>query len=128
MTDPPIDDTEAREQDAPGTTDAKHRAPVHGHTGDVLSHKALSDSRARTGYRWGARESPCPWKYVTLRHISSQLCHSFRTTPVASAVFSISILSLGSAKNRPITVTDVQSDPAKNNLANQKKTNCLITN
>eukprot|EP00962_Isochrysis_galbana_P020873 scaffold6128_cov147-Isochrysis_galbana.AAC.1 len=34
MTDPPIDDTEAREQDAPGTTDAKHRAPVHGHTGD----------------------------------------------------------------------------------------------
>eukprot|EP00962_Isochrysis_galbana_P000192 scaffold49_cov115-Isochrysis_galbana.AAC.7 len=44
MTDPPIDDTEAREQDAPGTTDAKHRAPVHGHTGDVPSDKALSDS------------------------------------------------------------------------------------
>eukprot|EP00962_Isochrysis_galbana_P013154 scaffold3762_cov118-Isochrysis_galbana.AAC.1 len=44
MTDPPTDDTEAREQDAPGTTDAKHRAPVHGHTGDVPSHKALSDT------------------------------------------------------------------------------------
>eukprot|EP00962_Isochrysis_galbana_P044038 scaffold16943_cov121-Isochrysis_galbana.AAC.1 len=29
---------------------------------------------------------------------------------VASAVFSIFILSLGAAKNRPITVTDVQSD------------------
>eukprot|EP00962_Isochrysis_galbana_P058759 scaffold31970_cov106-Isochrysis_galbana.AAC.1 len=29
---------------------------------------------------------------------------------VASAVFSISILSLGSAKDRPITDTDVQSD------------------
>eukprot|EP00962_Isochrysis_galbana_P028825 scaffold9150_cov120-Isochrysis_galbana.AAC.6 len=46
MTDSPIDDTVAREQDAPGTTDAKHRAPVHGHTGDVPSHKhkALSDN------------------------------------------------------------------------------------
>eukprot|EP00962_Isochrysis_galbana_P034155 scaffold11526_cov121-Isochrysis_galbana.AAC.2 len=45
MTDPSIDDdTEAREQDAPGTTDAKHRAPVHGHTGGVPSHKALSDT------------------------------------------------------------------------------------
>eukprot|EP00962_Isochrysis_galbana_P008919 scaffold2489_cov110-Isochrysis_galbana.AAC.2 len=30
--------------------------------------------------------------------------------PVASAVFSIFILSLGAAKFRPITVTDVQSD------------------
>eukprot|EP00962_Isochrysis_galbana_P034596 scaffold11731_cov119-Isochrysis_galbana.AAC.9 len=35
MTDPPSDDTEAREQEAPGTTDAKHRAPLHGHTGAV---------------------------------------------------------------------------------------------
>eukprot|EP00962_Isochrysis_galbana_P006597 scaffold1764_cov139-Isochrysis_galbana.AAC.2 len=44
MTDPSIDDdTEAREQVAPGTTDAKHQAPVHGHTGGVPSHKALSD-------------------------------------------------------------------------------------
>eukprot|EP00962_Isochrysis_galbana_P009648 scaffold2693_cov139-Isochrysis_galbana.AAC.1 len=43
MTDPPIDDTVAREQDAPGTHDAKRQAPVHGHTGDVPSHKALSD-------------------------------------------------------------------------------------
>eukprot|EP00962_Isochrysis_galbana_P042642 scaffold16010_cov110-Isochrysis_galbana.AAC.1 len=51
MTDPSIDDTEAREQDAPGTTDAKHRAPVHGHTGDVPSDKALSDrgAAARAG-------------------------------------------------------------------------------
>eukprot|EP00962_Isochrysis_galbana_P042651 scaffold16013_cov153-Isochrysis_galbana.AAC.1 len=49
MTDSPIDDTEAREQDAPGTTDAKHRAPVHGHTGDVPSDKALSDSCAVGG-------------------------------------------------------------------------------
>eukprot|EP00962_Isochrysis_galbana_P051213 scaffold22588_cov122-Isochrysis_galbana.AAC.1 len=47
MTDPPTDDTEAREQDAPGATDAKHRAPVHGHTGDVPSHKALSDTHGR---------------------------------------------------------------------------------
>eukprot|EP00962_Isochrysis_galbana_P029822 scaffold9601_cov123-Isochrysis_galbana.AAC.3 len=35
MTDPPTDDTEAREQDAPGTNGAKHRAPLHGHTGAV---------------------------------------------------------------------------------------------
>eukprot|EP00962_Isochrysis_galbana_P027474 scaffold8631_cov108-Isochrysis_galbana.AAC.14 len=43
MTDPPIDDTQAREQDAPGTNDAKQRAPVHGHTGGVPPDKALSD-------------------------------------------------------------------------------------
>eukprot|EP00962_Isochrysis_galbana_P016392 scaffold4687_cov117-Isochrysis_galbana.AAC.12 len=43
MTDPPIDNTQAREQDAPGTHDAKRRAPVHGHTGDVPPDKALSD-------------------------------------------------------------------------------------
>eukprot|EP00962_Isochrysis_galbana_P026584 scaffold8259_cov146-Isochrysis_galbana.AAC.1 len=43
MTDPPIDHTQAREQDAPGTHDAKRRAPVHGHTGDVPHDKALSD-------------------------------------------------------------------------------------
>eukprot|EP00962_Isochrysis_galbana_P056410 scaffold28361_cov129-Isochrysis_galbana.AAC.1 len=48
MTDPPTDDTEAREPDAPGATDAKHRAPVHGHTGDVPSHKALSDTAGCT--------------------------------------------------------------------------------
>eukprot|EP00962_Isochrysis_galbana_P012378 scaffold3499_cov117-Isochrysis_galbana.AAC.11 len=35
MTDPPIDDTQAREPEAPGTNGAKQRAPVHGHTGDV---------------------------------------------------------------------------------------------
>eukprot|EP00962_Isochrysis_galbana_P033831 scaffold11386_cov129-Isochrysis_galbana.AAC.1 len=29
MTDPPIDNTQAREQDAPGTHDAKRPAPVH---------------------------------------------------------------------------------------------------
>eukprot|EP00962_Isochrysis_galbana_P015050 scaffold4311_cov124-Isochrysis_galbana.AAC.1 len=44
MTDPPIDSTQVREQDAPGTHDAKRRAPVHGHTGDVPPDKALSDS------------------------------------------------------------------------------------
>eukprot|EP00962_Isochrysis_galbana_P025940 scaffold8013_cov124-Isochrysis_galbana.AAC.16 len=36
MTDPPTDDTEAREPDAPDPTDAKHHAPrtsLHGHTG-----------------------------------------------------------------------------------------------
>eukprot|EP00962_Isochrysis_galbana_P036514 scaffold12640_cov106-Isochrysis_galbana.AAC.13 len=44
MTDPPTDDTEAREQDAPDTTDAKHRAPLHGHTGAVPLDKALSDT------------------------------------------------------------------------------------
>eukprot|EP00962_Isochrysis_galbana_P026053 scaffold8051_cov114-Isochrysis_galbana.AAC.5 len=48
MTDPPIDHTQAREQDAPGTHDAKRRAPVHGHTGDVPSDKALSDTRGRS--------------------------------------------------------------------------------
>eukprot|EP00962_Isochrysis_galbana_P059912 scaffold33776_cov118-Isochrysis_galbana.AAC.1 len=45
MTDPPIDHTQAREQDAPGTHDAKRQAPVRGHTGDVPSDKALSDTR-----------------------------------------------------------------------------------
>eukprot|EP00962_Isochrysis_galbana_P048346 scaffold20106_cov111-Isochrysis_galbana.AAC.6 len=44
MTDPPIDNTQAREQDAPGTHDAKQRAPVHGHTGAVPHDKALSDT------------------------------------------------------------------------------------
>eukprot|EP00962_Isochrysis_galbana_P022479 scaffold6725_cov117-Isochrysis_galbana.AAC.4 len=44
MTDPPTDDTEAREPDAPDPTDAKHHAPLHGHTGGVPSDKALSDS------------------------------------------------------------------------------------
>eukprot|EP00962_Isochrysis_galbana_P003472 scaffold977_cov103-Isochrysis_galbana.AAC.7 len=44
MTDPPTDDTEAREQDAPDTTGAKHRAPLHGHTGAVPPDKALSDN------------------------------------------------------------------------------------
>eukprot|EP00962_Isochrysis_galbana_P050054 scaffold21510_cov111-Isochrysis_galbana.AAC.7 len=43
MTDPPIDDTQAQEPDAPGTHDAKQRAPVHGHTGDPPPDKALSD-------------------------------------------------------------------------------------
>eukprot|EP00962_Isochrysis_galbana_P005978 scaffold1615_cov103-Isochrysis_galbana.AAC.4 len=69
MTDPPIDDTEAREQDAPGTTDAKHRAPVHGHTGGVPSDKALSDTRSLVGrqpWRWGGwrrggRRRECQW-------------------------------------------------------------------
>eukprot|EP00962_Isochrysis_galbana_P020828 scaffold6111_cov107-Isochrysis_galbana.AAC.8 len=48
MTEPPIDDTEARdrEQDAPGTNGAKHRAPLHGHTGAVPPDKALSDMRS----------------------------------------------------------------------------------
>eukprot|EP00962_Isochrysis_galbana_P014419 scaffold4132_cov93-Isochrysis_galbana.AAC.1 len=59
MTDSPIDDTEAREQDAPGTTDAKHRAPVHGHTGGVPSIKALSDSAGgRSGGRTRDDEGP----------------------------------------------------------------------
>eukprot|EP00962_Isochrysis_galbana_P029179 scaffold9310_cov129-Isochrysis_galbana.AAC.1 len=48
MTDPPIDHTQAREQDAPGTHDAKRQAPVHGHTGDVPPDKALSDTRGRS--------------------------------------------------------------------------------
>eukprot|EP00962_Isochrysis_galbana_P039095 scaffold14000_cov135-Isochrysis_galbana.AAC.5 len=44
MTDSPTDDTEAREPDAPDPTDAKHHAPLHGHTGGVPSDKALSDT------------------------------------------------------------------------------------
>eukprot|EP00962_Isochrysis_galbana_P028202 scaffold8886_cov125-Isochrysis_galbana.AAC.7 len=44
MTDPPTDDTEAREPDSPDPTDAKHHAPLHGHTGAVPPDKALSDS------------------------------------------------------------------------------------
>eukprot|EP00962_Isochrysis_galbana_P050680 scaffold22056_cov113-Isochrysis_galbana.AAC.4 len=51
MTDPPTDDTEAREQDAPDPTDAKHRAPLHGHTGAVPPDKALSDSVPFEGAR-----------------------------------------------------------------------------
>eukprot|EP00962_Isochrysis_galbana_P019077 scaffold5551_cov119-Isochrysis_galbana.AAC.1 len=52
MTDPPTDDTEAREQDAPGINGAKHRAPLHlhGHTGAVPPDKALSDSSAQSQY------------------------------------------------------------------------------
>eukprot|EP00962_Isochrysis_galbana_P027542 scaffold8644_cov115-Isochrysis_galbana.AAC.1 len=70
MTDPPIDNTQAREQDAPGTHDAKQRAPVHGHTGDVPSDKALSDRAlanragtwhlARTRTRTRQREVQAP--------------------------------------------------------------------
>eukprot|EP00962_Isochrysis_galbana_P024444 scaffold7500_cov127-Isochrysis_galbana.AAC.27 len=42
MTDPPTDDTKAREPDAPDPTDAKPHAPLHGHTGGVPSDKSLS--------------------------------------------------------------------------------------
>eukprot|EP00962_Isochrysis_galbana_P017452 scaffold5017_cov139-Isochrysis_galbana.AAC.4 len=51
MTDPPTDDTEAREPVAPGTNGAKHRAPLHGHTGEPCAvpaskrRKALESSR-----------------------------------------------------------------------------------
>eukprot|EP00962_Isochrysis_galbana_P015765 scaffold4504_cov116-Isochrysis_galbana.AAC.12 len=54
MTDPPTDDTEAREPDSPDPTGAKHRAPLHGHTGAVEPSgavpldKALSDTRGRS--------------------------------------------------------------------------------
>eukprot|EP00962_Isochrysis_galbana_P020893 scaffold6135_cov135-Isochrysis_galbana.AAC.1 len=41
---------------------------------------------------------------------SERNAHARLAYAVASAVFSISILYLGAAKNRPITVTDVQSD------------------
>eukprot|EP00962_Isochrysis_galbana_P009527 scaffold2653_cov111-Isochrysis_galbana.AAC.5 len=51
MTDPPTDDTEAREPDAPDPTDAKHHAPLHGHTGVVPSDKALSD-KGKWGVKW----------------------------------------------------------------------------
>eukprot|EP00962_Isochrysis_galbana_P011666 scaffold3287_cov103-Isochrysis_galbana.AAC.1 len=54
MTDPPTDHTEAREPDAPGTNDAKQRAPVHGHTGD-----------RRRAFRQG-----------TLRHTRAQARHA----------------------------------------------------
>eukprot|EP00962_Isochrysis_galbana_P011153 scaffold3123_cov105-Isochrysis_galbana.AAC.2 len=57
MTDPPIDHTQAREQDAPGTHDAKRRAPVHGHTGDVPSDKALSDMQMQS-LGWSRPSSP----------------------------------------------------------------------
>jgi len=62
MTDPPIDLTQAREQDAPGTHDAKRQAPVHGHTGDLPSDKALSDRREEgDGMRKnGKGEGECP--------------------------------------------------------------------
>eukprot|EP00962_Isochrysis_galbana_P007460 scaffold2015_cov92-Isochrysis_galbana.AAC.4 len=43
MTDPPTNNTEAREPDAPDPTDAKLHAPLHGHTGAVPPDKALSD-------------------------------------------------------------------------------------
>eukprot|EP00962_Isochrysis_galbana_P026605 scaffold8264_cov109-Isochrysis_galbana.AAC.1 len=60
MTDPPIDHTQAREQDAPGTHDAKRRAPVHGHTGDVPSDKALSDTPAQATRTPELRAPLCP--------------------------------------------------------------------
>eukprot|EP00962_Isochrysis_galbana_P052111 scaffold23495_cov112-Isochrysis_galbana.AAC.1 len=60
MTDPPIDDTEAREPDAPGTNGAKHRAPLHGHTGAVPPDKALSDN---------LRQMRTRQKHVTLRNV-----------------------------------------------------------
>eukprot|EP00962_Isochrysis_galbana_P055974 scaffold27790_cov111-Isochrysis_galbana.AAC.1 len=51
MTDPPTDDTEAREPDAPDTSGAKLRAPLHGHTGTVPPDKALSDMAQRAAAR-----------------------------------------------------------------------------
>eukprot|EP00962_Isochrysis_galbana_P033835 scaffold11388_cov124-Isochrysis_galbana.AAC.1 len=45
----------------------------------------------------------------TCRVRTTQL-HATQRADVASAVFSIFILYLGAAKNKPITVTDVQSD------------------
>eukprot|EP00962_Isochrysis_galbana_P033354 scaffold11153_cov125-Isochrysis_galbana.AAC.9 len=57
------------------------------------------------------------WKFIIIQHFYSIEGSTAPTNTaliiwvnVASAVFSISTLSLGSAKNRPITVTDVQSD------------------
>eukprot|EP00962_Isochrysis_galbana_P043863 scaffold16844_cov119-Isochrysis_galbana.AAC.3 len=46
MTDPPTDNTEAREPDAPGPTDAGSHAPRHGHAGGVPPDKALCDNGA----------------------------------------------------------------------------------
>eukprot|EP00962_Isochrysis_galbana_P023054 scaffold6916_cov119-Isochrysis_galbana.AAC.7 len=74
MTDPPIDHTQAREQDAPGTHDAKRRAPVHGHTGDLPSDKALSDTpvphACRPSHLLPATPGPPPPANVS----SPQLC------------------------------------------------------
>eukprot|EP00962_Isochrysis_galbana_P012536 scaffold3550_cov112-Isochrysis_galbana.AAC.9 len=71
MTDPPIDHTQAREQDAPGTHthDAKRQAPVHvhGHTGDVPSDKALSDTGGVLGFPI-VHPSRAPRGYGLLHH------------------------------------------------------------
>eukprot|EP00962_Isochrysis_galbana_P017697 scaffold5087_cov125-Isochrysis_galbana.AAC.4 len=67
---------EAREQDAPGTHDAKHRAPVHGHTGGVPSDKALSDT------------APAP-------HPVQTLC-----SPVASFILIFNYSQTGTDKDR----------------------------
>eukprot|EP00962_Isochrysis_galbana_P043446 scaffold16555_cov130-Isochrysis_galbana.AAC.4 len=88
MTDPPIDITQAREQDAPGTHDAKRQAPVHGHTGDVPSDKALSDrsaegqqcsvqARASTGLSHGRN-------FCTCVELSSVLSTRTRLAPLSA--------------------------------------------
>eukprot|EP00962_Isochrysis_galbana_P045252 scaffold17751_cov227-Isochrysis_galbana.AAC.3 len=47
MTDPPTDDREDREPDAPDPTDSESHTPLHGPTGGVPSDTALSDTVAR---------------------------------------------------------------------------------
>jgi len=44
MTDPPTDDTEIREPDAPDPTGSESHTPRHGHAGGVPPDKALSDT------------------------------------------------------------------------------------
>eukprot|EP00962_Isochrysis_galbana_P024237 scaffold7414_cov119-Isochrysis_galbana.AAC.1 len=74
MTDPPIDITQAREQDAPGTHDAKRQAPVHGHTGDLPSDKALSDTCLVKG-------DPRDPDIGRLAHVLSAILVSIRARP-----------------------------------------------
>eukprot|EP00962_Isochrysis_galbana_P033235 scaffold11084_cov118-Isochrysis_galbana.AAC.2 len=84
MTDTPIDHTQAREQDAPDTHDAKRQAPVHGHTGDVPSDKALSDSAAgpagQQWWWWSASERKSTRTHVYKRPPRSPSSHRVRRT------------------------------------------------
>eukprot|EP00962_Isochrysis_galbana_P033901 scaffold11423_cov123-Isochrysis_galbana.AAC.4 len=74
MTDPPIDDTEAREPDAPDPTDAKHHAPLHGHTGAVPPYSLVPPDKEALSATPGPSRAAC---------CGTAACTARRRTPCA---------------------------------------------